>query len=322
MTAVATLNGTALTGRQLDLIRRTIAADCNDTEFDLFVEICRMRRLDPFRKQVFPLVFSKDNPQKRRMAIVVSRDGQRVIAQRCGNYRPASEPADIVFDETFKSPINPKGIVLCRIKLWQQDKQGQWWPVIGEAYWDEFAPVTDEWAYDQEKGKRLPTGKRTVDGNWQKMPVLMIQKVAEMQALRAGWPEEFGDLYDEAEMDRARVIDQDASEIVSKEQEERRLAAIGGKDTLLVSFDPMEVLERVPVGKFADRVIEWVEQSCDGPGDFRLFMERNRETFREFWSRAPADALELKKWTEAKERALLAQEDAETPDIVKTLRAG
>jgi phage recombination protein Bet len=300
MNTVATLRpSNDLTPSQLSLVKRTIAADCTPPEFDLFVEVCRQLRLDPFRKQVFPLVFSKDKPDKRRMTLVVSRDGQRSIAVRCGNYRPASEPAEMVIDETLKGPLNPKGIVVCRVRLWQQDKLGEWFPVVGEAYWDEFAPVTDEWAWNEEAGKRKPTGRKALDesGNWAKMPALMIQKVAEMQALRAGWPEEFGGVFGEEEMDRAVVLDRTASEIVEAEATERRLHAIGGKDVLIVDWMDGEELARVPLGQFADRVAEFID---DKPADVIIaWQQRNRVTMQEFWARAKGDALELKKRLEA-----------------------
>lgn len=284
-----------LTGRQIALVRDTIAKDCSQEEFNLFVEVCRGLRLDPFRKQVFPLVFSKDKPDKRRMTIVVSRDGQRSIASRCGNYRPASEPAEIIFDEALKGPINPKGIVLARVKLWQQDKRGEWFPVIGEAYWDEFAPIAEEWAWDKDSGKRKPTGNMVLDplGNWPRMPVVMITKCAEMQALRAGWPEEFGGVYGEEEMDRARVLDLNASEIVEHEAEGRRMRMIGAGNDLMVCWGADFGLERVPVGQFADRVIEHV--GALEPAAVAKWRSMNAEPLREFWAKAPTDALELKK---------------------------
>ena len=61
---------------QLDLIRRTIAKDCSRAEFDLFIETAQRYGLDPFRRQIMPLVFSKDRPDKRRMVIIVGIDGQ------------------------------------------------------------------------------------------------------------------------------------------------------------------------------------------------------------------------------------------------------
>src|SRR5690606_30532392 len=128
-------------------VQQTVAKDCNQDEFNLFMEAARSYGLDPFRKQIIPLVFSKNarDQSKRRMSIVLSRDGLRVIAQRCGNYRPASEPAQIEYDEALKGPTNPKGIVMARVFLWQRDPSGEWFKVVGEAYWDEFAPIADEW---------------------------------------------------------------------------------------------------------------------------------------------------------------------------------
>jgi len=95
-------------GSQLITIRRTVAKDTNDTEFDLFMNAARSYGLDPFRKQISAIVFNKDKPDKRQMAIIVGRDGLRSIAQRCGDYRPASEPPKFEYDESLKGPHNPK----------------------------------------------------------------------------------------------------------------------------------------------------------------------------------------------------------------------
>ena len=79
---------------QVELLRRTIAADCARDEFDLFIETAQRSGLDPFRRQIVPLVLGKQDPSRRRMVVIVTLEGQRVIASRCGNYRAASEPAD------------------------------------------------------------------------------------------------------------------------------------------------------------------------------------------------------------------------------------
>lgn len=123
------------TPKQIALVKHTIAKDCNDDEFNLFMEAARSYGLDPFRKQIMPLVFGKTarDQSKRRMSIVVSRDGLRVIAQRCKNYRPASEPAEVIFNDELKAPTNPKGIEYARVYLWQQDNKGEWFKVVGEA---------------------------------------------------------------------------------------------------------------------------------------------------------------------------------------------
>ena len=284
---------------QLDLLRRTVAQDCSREEFDLFIEVANRYGLDPFRRQIMPLVFSKDRPEKRRMVIIVGIDGQRMIAQRAGNYRPASEPTHFVENRRKKGPTNPLGLVLARAALHQQDNRGEWFPVVGEAYWDELAPIRDEWEEDLAFGWRK-TGRQILDpsGSWPKMPRLMLAKCATMQALRAGWPAEFGGLYVEEEMDRAKVTDLMASEAADRAREENRLIAIAGKDAITVSFDNW-ALENVPLGQFADRVLAWIETPGRMPSEVRHWAEANRDPLRTFWAKSPSDAFELKKVIEA-----------------------
>lgn len=287
---------------QLRVIKTTVAKDTNDTEFNLFLEACRSYGLDPFRKQIHAVVYSKDNPDKRKMTIIVSRDGLRVLAHRCRDYRPASEPAQVAYDKAAVGPTNPKGIVSATVKLWKQDNRGEWYPVIGEAYWDEFAPVSDEWAFDQEERKRKPTGRKVLDasGNWAKMPIVMITKCAESQALRAGWPETFGNIYAEEEMDRV-AANVTASEALAEVERAEREARTGGRGILMVFDDAMK-LEKVPLGSVADRVLAFVSEA--DPTEVHKFRIRNEDALREFWAASPSDALELKKAFEAKERHL------------------
>lgn len=294
MTNALQLSG--FSGSQLALIKHTVAKDCNDTEFSLFMEAARAYGLDPFRKQISALVFNKDNAKKRQMAIIVSRDGYRVIAQRCRNYRPASEPAQIEYDEDAKSTSNPKGIVKATVRLWQSDAKGEWYPVIGEAYWDEFAATKDEWGEDPETRERRPTGRKTLDGNWGRMPVVMITKCAEAQALRAGWPDQFGGIYAEEEMHRAEM-DMTAADILAKEEENARAARIGGRG-ILFSFDPSGVLESVPEGKVADRCFEFIREATSE--EVYRWSVQNRAALAQFWASSPGDALDVKKQIEAK----------------------
>lgn len=314
MNAITTFD---LSPRQLALVKTTVAKDCNADEFNLFMEAARSYRLDPFRKQIMPLVFGKNarDQSKRRMSIVVSRDGLRVIAQRCRNYRPASEPAEVVFDEALKGPTNPKGILVARVRLWQQDSRGEWFPVAGEAYWDEFAPLSypdDAWeTYDTgetwedsgkpKKGRRLKANAKQVldtSGNWARMPIVMITKCAEAQALRAGWPDQFGGVFAEEEMDRAKAIDLTASEIVEAEAEEHRLKLIGAADSITVTWGDGWALENVPVGEFADRAAAFIRET--DAAALAKWREANRVGLQQFWARHPGDALELKRLLEAK----------------------
>jgi len=289
------ITGFAHTARQLALIQNTVAKDCNNDEFNLFIEVARAKGLDPLLGQIIPMVFNKNDDKKRKMTIIISRDGQRVIAQRCGDYRPASKPPTYETDADLKSPLNPAGIVSATVYLWKQDQQTrEWFEVAGQSYWDEFAPVKDEWAKGDD-GRNFKTGNQRLDdsGNWARMPRLMIAKCAEMQALRAGWPEQFTGLYDEAEMDRAKVADMAASELVEHEREEHRLKAIAGNDAITMTWGDGWALENVPLGQFMDRALEFIREN--DAATVSKWSSANRAGLQMFWAKAPGDALELKK---------------------------
>lgn len=300
-TTALTVSG--LSPAQLRVVRNTVAKDANDAEFSLFMEACRAYGLDPFRRQLCLLIFNKDKPEKRSHAIFPSRDGLRVMASRCRDYRPASEPAEFVTDPSMKGSTNPEGLVSCAIRLWKQDNRGEWYPVVGTAHWDEFAPLRERWEAD-ETGRRRPTGVYELDtaGQWGKMPRLMLQKCAEGQALRAGWPETFGGVYLEEEMDRARA-DADAAETLHQYEIEERKAHLGGPG-LLFAFDPNIPLEKVPVGRVHDRCTDFLRDAS--PEEAYVFQVRNTEALREFWAHDKAAALDLKKALEAKAQELEA----------------
>src|SRR3546814_7837866 len=71
-----------------DLVKRTVAADCNTAEFNLFDKVCKRVGLDPFRRQIYAVVYSKDKPDKRKMSIINGIDGFRAVAARNRDYRP------------------------------------------------------------------------------------------------------------------------------------------------------------------------------------------------------------------------------------------
>lgn len=283
---------------QLRTIKNTVAADTNELEFDLFMEAARSYGLDPFRRQINAVVYNKDRPDKRKMSIIVSRDGLRVIAQRCGDYRPASEPAQVVYDDSAKGATNPKGIVSATVRLWKHDKRGDWYPVVGEAYWDEFAPLREVWAYDQQENKRKPTGVFELDqtSTWARMPVVMITKCAESQALRAGWPDQFGGIYAEEEMHQLEA-QVSASQALHEHDRQERQARIGGLGLMMV-FDDSARLEKVAIGQAFDRCAQFVNGAT--PEEAYKFRVRNEAALREFWAHDKAAALELKKMLEAK----------------------
>lgn len=311
---------TNFTPKQLDLIKRTVAADCNAEEFDLYMQVCNLTKLNPFRKQIFAVVYSKDDPKKRKMSIITSIDGYRAIAARNRDYRPNDEATTFEQDDALISPENPKGLIRAITKCWKLGQDNQWYTISGEARWDEFAPIKDsadeydwvdtgeKWANSgKPKMRKVPKPgtkiERVPDGKWASMPHIMLSKCAESQALRKGWPEELSGVYVAEEFDRARVDDMTASEAVEAYERDKRLMLTNTRDCVTVQWAPTEPLEAVPVGLFADRAAAYV-RACQSLPDLDGWKETNRVALQDFWGRAKGDALELKKIIEAREKEI------------------
>lgn len=280
MTALTT-NG-QFTAKEYELIRRTVAKDCNDSEFDLAMHICRHTGLDPLRRQIYFFVFHKDDPAKRQMVPVTAIGGLRSMAERTGNYRPDENPASIRYDDTLKNTdTNPLGIVGAQVTVYKY-AHGEWFPALGEAYWDEYVPLWNG-KIDQKK-----TG-------WVKMPRIMIAKCAEAQALRKAWPDDFAGLYEESELDRALTMDMTPSQIAELGGQERRLEKIGGKDAIMIDWLDGKELARIPLKDVAERINAFIEENADAPNTLQAFQDRNKFSMQEFWARNKSDALEIKK---------------------------
>lgn len=289
--------------QQLSLIRRTVAADTTSDEFDMFVEVCRRVGLDPFRKQIYCLVYNKDKADKRKVAFITGIDGFRAVAQRNGDYRPDDEEPGIVMDAERADPAtNPLGIVKAVVRAYKRCSDG-WHAVIGTAYWEEFAPLQEEWAYNEQEGKRRPTGKfELAAGNWRKMPRVMIAKCAEAQALRRGWPEDLSGIYSPEEMDHA-ALDVTASTVVQKHEQERRLQLVHAKDTVPILWTAGEPIEAVPLGRFVDRACEFL-RGAESVTQIEAWERTNVAGLREFWARHKSDALALKQSIEDRKTEL------------------
>lgn len=298
-----------LTGAQLDLIKRTVAKDCDTTEFDHFMAVAQKLQLDPLRKQICAMVFNKNDAKKRNMSIITQIDGFRVIAARQGDYRPMETAPIIEYDETLKNEqTNPLGIVRAEVRVWKRTG-GEWHPVAGEAYWEEFVPLEQEWAYDEAEGKRRPSGPLVLGQKspWRRMGRVMIAKVAEAQALRRGWPDDLSGVYADEELQRAHVIDV-ASEVVADFQEQERVRRVGASDVAMFVFESDGALVPVERGNIADRLSAFYEREAKSAQDIIDFRIRNEVSLKTFWAWAPNDALEVKKLAERRVRELIEAE--------------
>lgn len=291
-------------GVQLDLIRRTVAKDCDRDEFDLFIEVARRVGLDPFRKQIYAIVYNKDKPDKRKMSIITGIDGFRGVAARSGMYRPDDQEPEIVFRDDMKNPAtNPLGIEKAVVKAFKYGPDQQWHPSIGVAYWDEFAPLIEKWA-ENEKGKWSPTGVFELpnNSNWRRMGRVMLPKCAEAQALRKGWPEDLSGVYAPEEMER-QMVDVTPSAEIEQFETQKRLERINAAKAVPILWETGKPIEYVPVGQMADRALDFIKKA-ESLTQLEWWGETNTGGLREFWAHAPTDALAVKKAREEREKAL------------------
>mgnify|MGYP001606476973 CR=1 FL=1 len=304
---------------QLMVIRRMCAADCTDIEFDAFLNMCRARGLNPLLKHIYAMVLNKE-PKKdkdgnivgkpRQLVIIVSVDGQRVIANRSGNYRPDDKPPRFEVDDDLKGPMNPAGLVSCEVAV-HIFAHGSWFPVPAVAHWDEFCPTTEEWAEDETTGRRRATGRVALDPKkpqWKKMPRVMLAKVAEMQALRRAFPDDFAGLYSEEELDKT-TSEMSASEILAEAEREQRQQLVGGAG-IMVDWMSGGPLEKVPLGQFYDRSMSFVKDAAGSPKTIQAWMDRNRHGLRDFWGYSKGDADDLKRELE-KAKAVIVEPEPE-----------
>jgi phage recombination protein Bet len=294
------------TPEQLSLVKRTVASDCTNDEFSLFVEVCRRVGLDPFRRHIYAVVYNKDKPDKRKMSIITGIDGFRAVAARNRDYRPDEAEPQIHYSDALKDPVtNPLGIEKAVVKAFKLSPDSEWHPVVGVAYWDEFAPIGDEWGKDDITGKWGKTGKQYLGGQWPRMARVMIAKCAEAQALRKGWPEDLSGVYVQEEMERAQT-ESTAAEMVEEYEKDQRMRALNSGESILIQWSAGEPLAPVPVGKFMDQCLGKIRE-FSGP-QLNAWTEINRHSLKEFWAQHKSDALELKRAIETRHKQLEAIE--------------
>lgn len=276
---------------QLQLIRRTICRQCTDPEFDEFIAVARQSGLDPLRRQIAPLIVDRHDAELRRLVSWATIDGLRIIAARQGDYRPMETPPIIDVDASrADEKRNPLGLQRAEVRPWKY-RDGRWFPVVGEAWWDEHAPV------------RLIDGEQALDPSWFRMGRAMLSKCAEAQALRRGWPDVLSGLYGEEELHALAGVEQGASERLRDLDIVRARGRTAAPDCYWLVLHPDDGLQSIKANEVARRVTQFLEDLSEA-ADIDAFHARNRRSLALFWEREEAEAWTLKAATEARMRSL------------------
>jgi phage recombination protein Bet len=159
-----------------------------DAEVAVFMEICKLRNLNPFTKQVHFLPFWDEKSRKEKFAMVISIDGFRSLAARTGLYGGQDEPV-FTYDKNGL-------LVSCKIAVYRKDFER---PTVAVAHLAEYQRMTK----DRQSGHMVP------NSTWKKSPHIMISKCAEALALRKAFPDDLGGLYEESEL--GAIVDSELS---------------------------------------------------------------------------------------------------------------
>src|SRR5260221_7655362 len=165
----------AWTQDDLDALHATIAKDCNVAQFKVFIAACKRLGLDPFARQIVPIV--KDG----RMTPQTTIDGFRAIAEGTHKYAGQLGPFWCGPDGEWKEVWLADGApAAAKVGVLRRDFEQPMWGVA--------------------RFKSYNKG-----GSWQGMPDVMIAKVAESLALRKAFPQQLSGVYTPEEMDQAGI---------------------------------------------------------------------------------------------------------------------
>jgi len=187
-----------------DLVHEMYAPETNKTEYLVFRQLAQSLGADPRKKEIFTTIYSKNDPVKRKMSIVLSRDFYRRKAQEQPDYN--GHRIDAVYENDKFTVINGK-----YNHEWKVTKRGV---LVGAYAIGNRKQISNEFSIYvsvEEYLKKNSYGK--AESLWKDKPETMIKKVAEAQLFRQMYTGLYGSVYSE---DEQVLIDSDIKELSEK----------------------------------------------------------------------------------------------------------
>jgi len=153
-----------------ETIRAYLCADATDQEITLFLNQCAMFRLNPFKREIYLIKYSKKDPA----AIVVGKEAYLKRAERSKKWDGME--SGVTYDKAGN-------IVTGWAKIYRKDWR---MPLFHSVLFAEYVEMKDEWINGERTGNRVPRKF------WAEKPATMIEKVAVVQAIRTAFPDETG----------------------------------------------------------------------------------------------------------------------------------
>jgi phage recombination protein Bet len=173
--------------KKKELIKKNYAPDLTNDEFPMFIGMAKSLNANPWVREIFAQVYSKNDPNKRKVVIFCGRDFYRRKAQEQGDYNghtAQSVYANDKFSFTLKDEI-PTHVFDVTID------RGELMGAYGMAWRKGVDRPFFVYVKLSEVDKREST--------WSTQKVTQLEKVAEARVLRMAWQGVFKGTYAEEE---------------------------------------------------------------------------------------------------------------------------